>query len=389
MSIAYAESERLRTLRERAETVAIEVAAPNAAQVDADAQWPEATMQALAQAGLLGLHVPVRLGGHGQGLTGLLLVTEAVAAACSSSGLCFGMHNVATAVLAAKATPDHEERFLVPIARGEHVTSLGVAERGTGSHLYLTETKLERDGNDYVVHGQKQFVTSGSRADSYVISTMTTTGDAAPGEFNLLALERGTEGMRWLEPWNGFGMRGNSSRGLSLEGARVDARNLLGAEGDQMWYMFEVVVPYFIMAMAGAYLGIAQAALDEAIGHVRSRRFSHSGESLADSPIIQTKVATLWANVERTRQFLYYAAQLGDESDVRALPAILSAKAEVDNTVIEVANEAMSLGGGIEYRENGKLARLLRDARASQIMSPTTDLLRLWTGRAVLGLPVI
>lgn len=389
MSIAYAQSERLRTLRQKAESIAVNVAAPRAEEVDRDAIWPRHTFDALADAGLLSLHVPTRLGGQGQGLTALLLATEAIASGCSSSGLCYGMHNVATAVLAAKATPYHEERFLLPIARGEHVSSLGLSETGTGSHLYLTETRLERQGDEYLVYGQKQFITSGSMADSYVISTMTTTGEAAPGEFNLLVLEKGSAGLEWLEPWNGFGMRGNSSRGLNLSGARVDVRNLLGAEGDQIWYLFEVVVPYFIMAMAGAYLGIAQSALETAIGHVRTRRFSHSGESLAESPIIQSRVASLWADVEKARRLLYHAARLGDEGDVGALTAILTAKAEVDEMVVRVANEAMTLGGGIEYRENGKLARLLRDARAGKIMGPTTDFLRLWTGRALLGLPVI
>lgn len=156
-----------------------------------------------------------------------------------------------------------------------------------------------------------------------------------------------------------------------------------------MWYMFEIIVPYFIIAMAGTYLGVAQAALDEAINHVRTRRFAHGGESLADAPLIQNKVAVLWAEIEKGRSFLYHAARLGDEGDVRALPAILSAKAELDTIAVHVTNEAMTMGGGIEYRENGRLARLLRDARASQVMSPTTDLLRLWSGRSLLGLPVL
>lgn len=387
--ISYAESDHLRKLRETAETVAAEVVAPEAARIDVDAVWPRTTFDALSDAGLLGLQVPERLGGHGQGLVGLLLVTEAIASACSSSGLCYGMHNVATAALAAKATPDQEERFLVPIAQGRHVSSLAVSEAGTGAHFYLTETSLELDGEEFIVRGQKQFVTSGAHADSYIASSMTTTGTAAPGEFNLLVLERDTPGMTWGDPWEGFGMRGNSARSLNLSGARVRAGNLLGAEGDQIWYMFEVVVPYFIMAMAGTYLGVAQAALDEAISHVRTRRYSSSGESLANAPLMQHKIATLWAEVEKGRRLVYHAARLGDEGDVRALPAILTAKAEIDSIAVHVTNEAMSIGGGIEYRANGRVARLLRDARASQVMAPTVDLLRLWTGRTLLGLPVL
>mgnify|MGYP001197118653 CR=1 FL=1 len=389
MSIYHAESERLRKLRASAERIAAQVAAPRAEEVDRRAQWPSHTFEALAQEGLLGLNVPASLGGHGQGLTGLLLVTEAIARACSSSGLSYGMHNVATAVMAARATRYQEEHFLEPIARGEHVTALAIAEAGTGSHLYLTETAIERQDGHFLVRGQKQFVTSGGHADSYVATTLTTTGHAAPGQFNMLVVEKGTPGVEWGDEWNGLGMRGNAARAMKLQGARVDVRNLLGEEGDQNWYMFEIVVPYFILAMAATYLGVAQAALDDAITHVRTRRFGHSGELLSGSHVIQQKVAALWAKVEKGRRLVYHAASLGDRGDEQALPTILTAKAEIDDLVVHVTNEAMTLGGGQAYRDNARLARLLRDARAGQVMSPTTDLLRLWAGRVLLGLPIL
>jgi alkylation response protein AidB-like acyl-CoA dehydrogenase len=382
-------SPKLRELRDRADVIAREVAAPVATEVDRNAMWPEHTMRAMADAGLMGLHVHRVLGGEGQGLLGLVAVTEAVGMACSSSALCYGMHCVGTAVIAARSTAYQRERYLEPIAAGEHITSLGLSESGMGSHVYLSETALRRDDGHFVVDGVKQFITNGGRADSYVVSTMSSRHEEEPGEFSVLIVDEGTPGISWLPAWDGLGMRGNSSRGLRLDAARVPVQNLLGEEGDQIWYLFDVVVPYFLVAMSATYLAIARAALDYTIQHMRTRRYSHSGESLAEVPVLQHKLAGMWVSVEKTRRLVYAAARLGDAADADALPAILMSKADVAETAVAVTNEAMTICGGIAYRENAHLARLLRDARASHVMSPTTDMLKQWAARSMLGLPLL
>ncbi len=380
---------RLRALRDVAETVAADVIAPAAEAVDREAAWPERSMRALAEAGLLGLHVPRRLGGEGQGLVGLVAITETIGNACSSSALCFAMHCVGTAVIASKATLEQQERYLEPIAAGAHVTSLSLSESGVGSHVYLSETTLRREGGNFLVDGVKQFVTSGGHADSYVVSTMSSAVEAEPGEFSCLIVDAGTPGLSWLAPWQGLGMRGNSSRAMKLDGARVPYENLLGDEGDQVWYVFDVVVPYFLMAMSATYLSIARTALSLAMQHLRDRRFSHSGETLADIPILQHELAGMWVAVEKTRALVYEAARLGDAGDVDALPAILMSKADVAETATRVTNDAMTLCGGMAYRENAHLARLLRDARASHVMAPTTHMLKQWAARSLLGQPLL
>lgn len=384
----YLLSGRLRELRVQAEEVA-QVIAPRAVEVDQKAAWPEHAFAALKEAGLMGLNVPRRLGGEEQGMVGLVAITELLARACSSSAICYGMHCVGTAVIAAKATPEQEERYLRPIAEGGHITTLALSESGTGAHFYLPTTQLRRNGEDFIVQGTKQFVTNGSKADSYVVSVSTGESEGDAGDFSCLVIDGATPGLQWHEPWHGVGMRGNSSRGLHLPGAHVPVKNLLGEQGDQIWYVFEVVAPYFLMSMSATYLGIAEAALQAMLQHVRGRRYAHSGEGLAEAPVIQSKVAEMWAAVERTRSLIYHAAYLGDVGDPRALTAILSSKAEVAEMAVWVTNEAMTLGGGIAYRENSHLARLLRDARASHVMSPTTGMLRQWTGRALLGLPLL
>lgn len=376
-------------LRDIVQDLTFNEIAPHAERTDRDASWPEHSMAALADAGLLGLHVPRRLGGHEQGLLALAVLGETIALGCTSSALCYAMHCVGSAVLAAKATPYHIDKYLKPITENRHITTLALSEHGTGAHFYLPQTRLTLDNDEYIVNGTKQFVTNGGHADSYVISTMASSPNAEAGDFSCLMVDRDTPGIEWLSPWAGLGMRGNSSRGMKLDNIRVPVANLLGQEGDQIWYTFEVVAPYFLIAMAGAYVGVAQAALDAATQHVLGRRYSHSGDGLADVAIIQYRLAEMNIAVEKSRGLLYRAAYLGDTGDPEATMMILMAKADAADLAVYVANEAMTCCGGYAYRQNGQLSRLLRDARAAHVMSPTTDLLKTWTGRLMLDLPLI
>jgi isovaleryl-CoA dehydrogenase len=377
----------LSSLGRVAERVMADVLVPAAPQTDADCRWPEEGLRALADAGLMGLTVPMHLGGHGHGLSGLAAITQILSRGCASTAMCFGMHCVAVAVIAAKATPAQQARYLRPIAEGRHITSLALSEAGSGSFFFLPETRAERDGDDFVLSGCKQFVTNGSRADSYVVSTRAS--DSEAGEFDCLLVDGDRPGIEWQAPWAGFGMRGNSSRGMRLDGVRIPVGNLLGDEGDAPWYVFEVVAPYFLTAMAGVYVGVAQAAYDLAAEHLQARRHSQSGATLAELPTTQLHIADLWLRVRQAKLLLQHAAELGDLGSPDALPAIFGCKIAAADAAVTASNEAMTLCGGIAYRDNSTLARLLRDARASHVMAPTSDLLRQWLGRVQLGQPLL
>ena len=382
-------SSKLLELRAQVEQLTETQIAPKASQVDEECLWPEHSLKALASAGLLGLHVPESLEGQGQGLLALSLLTEVIGKACPSSALCFGMHCVGTAVIASKATPFQQQKYLRPIAQGKHITTLALSEAGSGIHLYLPETHLAEDDGHFIVNGVKQFITNGSYADSYVLSTVATGIDTEIGDFSCLILDRETPGMEWLAPWKGFGMRGNSSRGLALNNVRVSKEQLLGEEGDQVWYVFEVVTPYFLTAMASTYLGIAQSALEAAEQHLKNRRHSYFEEPLANVGTLQNLYGEMWLAVVKTRSLLRKAASLADRGDPDALPYLLASKADAGETAVKVTNDAMTICGGRAYQENSRVAQMLRDARASHVMSPTTDLLRNWLGKSLLGLPLL
>lgn len=380
---------RLTELVERAHEIAVEVARPNAEAEDREAVWPEPAMRTLAEAGLMGLHVPQEVGGHGQGLTGLLRITEALATGSPSTALCYAMHCVGTAVIAAKATDFQKQAFLEPIARGEHITTLALSEPGTGLHFYVPQTRLTREDGEYVLEGTKSFITNGGHAHSIVVSAVCGGRPEVEGAFTCVLVRADRPGLEWQAPWRGFGMRSNSSRTLRLASVRVPAENLLGGEGEQVWYVFEVVVPYFLMAMAGIYLGLATRAFEIARDHLGSRRHSHTGELLGSNPILAHRLGEAWIELERARQLVRSAAARADAGEPDALASVLACKVVTAEAAVRIVDESMTLGGGAAYRDNSELARLLRDARAGHVMAPATDVLKTWLGRALLKLPLI
>jgi isovaleryl-CoA dehydrogenase len=380
---------RLPELIERAETVARDVLRPNVEEEDRNALWPEPGMRALAATGLFGLNAPVSAGGHGLGLEGLVSIARVLARENPSAALCYAMHCVGTAVIAAKATPQQTARFLEPIAAGEHITTLALSEPGTGAHFYFPETRLQAEGETYVVDGVKSFITNGGHADTYVVSTAAAGEGRGEGIFSVVLIEADSEGLVWQEPWRGFGMRGNSSRTVRLEGARIPREHLLGEVGDQLWYAFEVVTPYFLAAMAGTYLGIAEAAVELAAEHLGQRRHTHTGDLLGAHPLLAAELGSMWIDLESTRQLVLSAARRADAAADDGLPGILACKAAATGSAVDLTNRAMTLAGGIGYREDSHLSRLLRDARAGHVMGPTTQVLETWLGRALLGMPLL
>jgi alkylation response protein AidB-like acyl-CoA dehydrogenase len=357
---------------------------------DQNGAYVSESMEALKKEKLTGLVVPRELGGHGMGLFSLARISETLGTHYSSVGLCFGMHCVGSAVIAAKATAWHQEKYLEPIARGQHITTLALSEPGTGAHFYFPQTSLMPMPNDtFLVNGGKTFVTNGGHSDSYVVSTMAAAEDASPEQFSCVVIDSETDGLEWGRPWNGLGMRGNSSRSLKLNNVTIPANNILGEPGDQLWYVFNIVAPYFLIAMSGTYLGIAKRALQEGKDVLLKRVYAHNGTHLAQISLLQHRLGVLWARVERTRQLIYSAAMQYDSGEPNAIPALLAAKAEVASCCVDTVNDVMTLAGGIGYADNGILGLLLRDARASHVMSPTTDLLYTWLGRSLLDEPIL
>ncbi len=380
----------LNRLLDIATQIAGTVVVEEAVTADRDGEWVKESMEVLKAEKLTAMVVPQEYGGMGHGLHAMAKVCEILGKSYSSVGLCFGMHCVGTAVIAAKATKWQQQNYLQPIAEGKHLTTLALSEAGTGAHFYFPQTSLMPvSENTYLVNGTKTFVTNGAHADSYVLSTMGASEDAAPDQFSCIVLDNHTTGMQWGKPWDGLGMRGNSSCSLQLNNISIPGQQILGQKGDQLWYMFNVIVPYFLTAMSATYLGIAERALEEGRKTLLKRVYAHNGTQLAQVSLLQHRLGTLWVGVARTRTLIYHAVQQMEAGASDAVASIMAAKAEVAHCCVNTVNEVMTLSGGIGYGSNSLLGMLLRDARASHVMAPTSDMLYTWIGRTLLDQPIL
>jgi isovaleryl-CoA dehydrogenase len=361
-----------------------EVVAPLAAEIDRSKRFPKEAFKAFGKAGLLGLLVPQEAGGLGGTLEDLVAVTETIAESCGSTAMCYLMHSCATMVVAAKATEDQKERYLRPIAEGMKIGTLAFSETGTGAHFYTPEIRAELDEDTFVLNGRKSFVTNGDQADFLIVLTNAPTADKG---LNMFIVDRDTPGVRFQGEWNGIGLRGNNSISLVMEDVHVPHTQLVGAEGDGMELIFEVVAPFFILGVSGVNVGLARGAYLTALQHAKTRKYA-DGRSLADIQAIQFYLSDMFGAVEAASLFARNAAKAAMEGQEDAVLRVMQSKVLASESAIKVTNLAMQVCGGQGYTQQLPAERYLRDARAGAVMAPTTEVLKEWVGKSVAGIPL-
>jgi len=354
--------------------------APAAAGVDRELQFPQEGLDALAEAGALGLLISPEHGGAGGGLSALAEACETVGGACASTGMVFLMHCVATATVAGGGG-DGAGALIERLSR-EAVGTLAFSERGTGAHFYAPELAVHRRDGHVRLSGRKSFVTSAGHADVMLVLVQ------SEGEgLDCYAVERTAPGVSFDGRWEGLGMRGNSSVAVEFDDVALEPAALIGEAGAGAALVFGVVAPTFLVGLAAVNVGIAQAAVSAAIEHVSARRYA-DGSALAEVQAIQLGVADADLQTRSARAALREAAALGDAGDEGALVPLMEAKVLCTDTAARVTQAALELCGGQAYTPSLPIERHVRDARAGAVMAPTNGVLRTWAGKALLGLQV-
>src|SRR5579883_510114 len=371
------------TLQERARRIAGASLRPRAAAVDRERRYPEENLRALGEAGLMGLLAPPRFGGLGGTLGDLAAVCEELGAACASTAMCFLMHACGCALIAARATPEQGERWLRPAARGELIATLAFSERGTGAHFYQPEIQAVRRDGGFSLSGRKSFTTSAGHAGLYPVLVR---ASGQPG-LDILIVTPDLDGVAFDGSWDGIGMAGNASIAVVLNDVQVPAANLLGEEGAGQELVFDVVAPTFLIGLAAVNTGIAQAALDEAAEHARTRTYP-DGRPLAALQLIQSYLAEMRTATQAARLLVREAARAADAGEAGALPLVMQAKVAATEAAQAVTAQAMQVGGGIAFSRQLPLERYLRDARAGSVMAPTNEVLKEWLGKLLTGQPL-
>ncbi|MDQ4069712.1 MAG: acyl-CoA/acyl-ACP dehydrogenase [Actinomycetota bacterium] len=363
------------------EPVLADVVAPAAGEVDRTAAYPRAALDALGAAGLLGLTSSPDVGGQGEGPRAATAVVQALAEHCGSTAMVVMMHYCATAVVEAHGPVEVREE----IGAGRYVATLAFSETGSRSMFWAPTSTAVASGDGVRLDAEKSWVTSAGQADGYVWSSKPL---SAEGMSTLWLVPGDAPGLKVGAPFDGLGLRGNSSSPMTAAGVEVPASATLGTDGGGFDVMLTSVLPWFQVMNAGFSVGTAHAATAKAAAHAPSTRFEHLDQSLADNPVTRANVARMRIRTDAAEALLLDTLTAMETGRADAMLRVLEVKAFAGETVIDVTDLGMRVCGGAAFRKEVGVERHFRDARAASVMAPTTDALHDFIGRIACGLPL-
>jgi alkylation response protein AidB-like acyl-CoA dehydrogenase len=368
---------------ERVSAVAEEHIKPHTDRIDREGTFARESVAALAKEGFLGLTVPTRFGGLGEGPRTAVAALDEVAQRCSSTAMIFLMHLCGVACYAAAS--DKMTRYLTAAARGEHLSTLAFSESGSRSHFWAPISRAVSENGRVRITARKSFVTSAGHADGYVVSTVDANAKQ-PMESTLYLALRTDTGVAVAGEWKGAGLRGNASAPMQLAELTLGDDRALTAPGKGLDMMLGVVLPLFQVGTAGVALGIAEAAVQATQRHLTTTRLEHLDKSLAELPTLRARLAQMRIETDRARAHLVAVLDSLDAPGPLTQLLVLEAKAAATEAAVSVTELAMRTCGGAAYSGTLGLDRLFRDARAPIVMAPTTDQAHDFIGRALCGL---
>lgn len=344
--------------------------------------FPTELCKKAADLGLIGLHFPEKYGGQEYGILENVLVVEELCRRDSGLGICITLADFASEIILRHGTEEQKKRFLIPITRGEAISSGGFTEPDHGSDITYVDTSAVKEGDEYVINGLKTFITNGT-ISHFVLLLCQTDQDAVPtyrGQSIILA-ERDTPGYSASDVGEKMGIRMTSTAELSFNNVRVPVTNLVGREGRGFYQALEFFDESRIEIAAQA-LGIAQGAFDRAFAYTRERK--QFGKKLAQFQVTRHKLADMAVKIETARLIVYKAAWNYDQGHID--PKLTSmAKMYAGRTAVEVADEAIQLLGGYGYMLEYEVERFYRDAKIMEIYEGTREIQKNTIASALLG----
>ena len=363
---------------------ALPVVEEHADHADSEGRFPEESIAALGEAGLLGLILSTDVGGLGLGPTELVEAVSAVAGACGSTSMIYLMHLSAAAVLAA-APPESAGDTLSRLASGESLGTLAFSEKGSRSHFWAPMSRAAAASEGRLrIAADKSWVTAANHADVWVASCLSAGSDAFTAA-DLFLVDGQGGGAEVQGRFEGLGLRGNDSAPVKLD-VEVPEGARLGAEGAGFGLMMQVVLPWFSLGNSSVSLGLARAAVDRAIAHASGTRLEHVGSTLSELPTIRAYLAKAWSDLSAHQAFLAQTARRVEEPDDGTVLAVLATKAACNEAALRITETALRVTGGAGFSKQVGIDRPYRDARAGFVMAPTSDALYDFSGRALCGM---
>lgn len=366
---------------ETLDRVISETIAPAAIEVDQAGTYPQAALEALGKAGLLGLISAKEVGGLGEAHRAATLVVEQISKHCASTAMIVCMHYAGTAVIEAYGPRD----IRTAIAAGTHVTTLAFSEAGSRSQFWAPTSTATANGDNVRLDAKKSWITGAGKANSYVWSSLPL---AAEGMSTIWLIPADAQGLRVVAPFNGLGLRGNTSSPVTADNVEVAKTAMLGEDGKGFDVMMGVVLPYFQLMNAALSVGTMEMATTKAAAHVGGTKLEHIGQSIADLPTVRAYIARMRIKTDMVRTLLLDTIDALETGRADAMLRVLESKAAAGEAATEVTDLAMRVCGGAAFRKEVGVERHFRDARAATVMAPTTDALYDFVGKAACGMPL-
>jgi hypothetical protein len=381
----YELSDAHKLIRDTARRVAREVVAPRAAELDESGVYPEDIFAAYKDVGLLGLSIPQEYGGSGAGFLALALAVEEVAKYCNSSALILLLSALSTQPINLGGSEEQKREWLPRSAAGEVRGAFCLTEPNAGSDVAALESRARRDGDDYLIDGEKVYISGGSVAD-YVcfFAKADANGGVARGTDNLsgFIVPTGSPGFSVPRTDRKMGVIGIPTANIVLQSCRVSAANRIGDEGRA--FRTAMLTLNTCRPVVGARgLGLAEGAIAYALDYARERKTF--GSPLIDHQAIQMMLAEAAIQIEAARHLVYHAAVMVDEGKYQRehAPYLSVAKTFATEMCIRVSSDAIQILGAQGYMKDHPLERHYRDARQLTIVEGTSQVQRLVIARAM------
>ncbi len=357
--------------------------APVAGEHDREESYPWEVVEKAAEMGLTGANIPIEYGGAGYSTLDVALIVEELFAVDPGIGLCISAASFGADAIVAFGTEAQKEEFLPPVAAGEAVMGAAISEPDVGSDVSSVSTRAETDGEEWVINGNKMWITNGSVGDYFVV--LCETDPDAEGRYNgfsQILIESDREGFSAEKITGKLGIRASDTAELIFDDVRVPEENLVGTRGAgflQLMQFFDETRT----AVAAQGVGIAKGAAERALAYAQERE--QFGRPIGDFQAIQHKLADMHTRTEAARQLTYKSAWSVDNADEQLTVLASMAKEFASRVAVDVADEAVQIHGGAGYVDDFDVERLYRDAKITQIYEGTTEIQKNIIARELLG----
>jgi alkylation response protein AidB-like acyl-CoA dehydrogenase len=366
-------TEEQRRTREMVSEFVDEEIVPRAREIDETGEFPDDLVGQMGELGLLGAPFPLEYGGSDLDSHAYAVVVEEVSRGSGGLGTAVAAHvSLAASMVYEFGTDPQREQYLSPMAKGTDVGAFALSEAGAGSDVSSMQTTARRAGGEYVVTGDKLWVSNGAVADTVVLFARTDPDAGSEGISSFVVRPDEDDGVRVTGTEDKLGDRGCPTTELRFEDLRIPADRRLGAEGEGFRQALQTLNGGRI-TIAARGVGLAQAALDEALGYARQRE--QFDQPIADFQAIQHKLADMDTKLQAARLLMHRAADRKQRGE-SYIKAAAQAKLYASEVSREVANEAIQVHGGYGYTKDFPVERFYRDAKLNEIYEGTSEVLR-------------